>query len=137
MLLIKEGEIEKQRQRVTKLKQTVSWKITAPVRAMAKPFKRSSKQQKKMETQVKLLKTSGLFDEAWYLAEYSDVASEGADPVEHYLRHGAAEGRNPSSVFNTQFYLESNPDVAATGVNPLVHFVKFGRAEGRTVLNEA
>ena len=89
-----------------------------------------------MKTQVELLKTSGLFDEAWYLAEYTDVASEGADPVEHYLHHGAAERRNPSPVFNTQFYLESNPDVAATELNPLVHFVQYGKTEGRKASNQ-
>ncbi len=132
-LLNKDREIEKQRKRVTKLKQTVSWKITAPVRAMAKPFKRSRKEQKLTNEEVQLLKTSGLFDEEWYLAENEDVAKEGADPVEHFIHHGAAEGRNPSPTFNLRQYLEINPDVADAGINPLIHFVKFGRAEGRSV----
>ena len=133
-LLNKDREIEKQRKRVTKLKQTVSWKITAPVRAMAKPFKRSRKEQKLTNEEVKLLKTSGLFDEEWYLAENEDVAKEGVDPVEHFIYHGAAEGRNPSPVFDLHKYLEFNPDVAAAGINPLIHFAKFGREEGRRVI---
>ena len=58
-LLIKEGEIEKQRQRVTKLKQTVSWKITAPMRGIAKPFKRPSKEQKKTKDKSSFLKIPG------------------------------------------------------------------------------
>jgi chromosome segregation ATPase len=133
----KDGEIEKQRQRVTRLKQTVSWKVTAPLRVMAKPFNASIKEQKKAQKQIELLKSSGHFDAAWYLAENEDVAKMSADPVEHYISHGAAEGRNPSPAFNTQRYLEINPDVAETGINPLVHFVKYGMAEGRAVSNGA
>ena len=79
-----------------------------------------------------LLKGSGLFDEAWYLAEYGDVAQAGMDPVKHYLRYGAAEGRNPSPEFDTLFYLKANPDVADAQMNPLVHFIRFGQGEGRT-----
>jgi hypothetical protein len=80
---------------------------------------------------VKLLKRSGLFDEAWYLAQYPDVAKAGANPIEHYIVHGAEEGRNPSPTFDTRFYLNHYPDVAAAGFNPLVHYVMHGRGEGR------
>jgi hypothetical protein len=89
------------------------------------------KARKKVQKQVNLLKGSGLFDEAWYLATYKDVAGSGIDPVKHYLVHGAAEGRNPSPAFNTRAYLAANPDIIVAGMNPLVHFVKFGRSEGR------
>ena len=133
-LLVKDRVIESHRQRVTRLKQTVSWKITVPLRAVARPFRRSPKEQKQATEEIKLLKTSGLFDEAWYLSEYVDVAKEGFDPVEHFIRYGAAEGRNPSPMFNLRQYLEVNPDVAAAGMNPFIHFVKFGRAEGRSVV---
>jgi hypothetical protein len=132
-LLNKDREIERQRKRVTKLQQTVSWKITAPVRAMAKHFKRSRKEQKRTNEEVKLLKTSGLFDEEWYLAENEDVANEGFDPVEHFIHHGAAEGRNPSPMFDLRKYLEINPDVASAGMNPFVHFLKFRKIENRSV----
>ena len=40
-LLEKNEKIEMQCQRANRLKQTVSWKITTPLRAMAKPFKKS------------------------------------------------------------------------------------------------
>ena len=36
-----------------------------------------------------------LFDADWYLAQYEDVARSGLDPLAHYLKHGAAEGRDP------------------------------------------
>jgi hypothetical protein len=61
------------------------------------------------------------------------VAAAGVDPAEHYLRFGAAEGRNPSPKFDTVYYLESNPDVAAAGVNPLLHYIQFGISEGRQI----
>jgi O-antigen biosynthesis protein len=37
------------------------------------------------------------FDPDFYLAEYPDVAAAGVDPLDHYLRHGRAEGRLPRS----------------------------------------
>ncbi len=74
---------------------------------------------------------SGLFDVAYYLRRYPDVAAEGGDPLDHYLRHGGLEGRGPSALFSGKFYLEQNPDVRAAGVNPLVHYIMYGKAEGR------
>ncbi len=42
------------------------------------------------------LRQSGLFDEEWYLAKYRDVADSGMDPLFHYIRYGAEEGRYPN-----------------------------------------
>jgi chromosome segregation ATPase len=39
------------------------------------------------------LRSRGLFDGERYLQIYPDVAAERMDPLEHYLRHGMAEGR--------------------------------------------
>jgi glycosyltransferase involved in cell wall biosynthesis len=38
---------------------------------------------------------SPLFDTSYYLEHNRDVASSGMNPLEHYLRHGSAEGRRP------------------------------------------
>ena len=81
--------------------------------------------------EMRLIAASGLFDRDWYLAQNPDVATAGVNPLRHYLRRGALEGRDPSPFFNTSYYLEANPDVAAAHINPLVHFVKYGVAEGR------
>jgi hypothetical protein len=86
---------------------------------------------KALNEQISLVRKSGMFDEPWYLAEYPDVALERINPIQHYLLHGAKEGRTPSPAFNTQFYLESNPDVAASGANPLVHYILAGLKQGR------
>ena len=84
-----------------------------------------------LTAQAEAVRASGLFDEVWYLRTYPDVARSGLDSVQHYLRFGAAEGRNPSALFDTQWYLDSYPDVAEARLNPLVHYIQSGRSEGR------
>ena len=71
------------------------------------------------------------FDEVYYRYWYRDVAGFGDSPLQHYLRHGWKEGRDPSAGFSTDGYLEANADVRASGGNPLVHFLDHGLAEGR------
>jgi uncharacterized phage infection (PIP) family protein YhgE len=75
-----------------------------------------------------ILSESGLIDAEWYLRNYPDVAEA---PVDHFIRVGAREGRDPNPLFSTKAYLKLNPDVAISGMNPLVHFVRYGAAEGR------
>jgi hypothetical protein len=53
---------------------------------------------------VAMIRDSGLFDEAWYLAAYPDAAEAGLDPIEHYLTIGAPKGYNPNPLFDTGFY---------------------------------
>jgi 2-polyprenyl-3-methyl-5-hydroxy-6-metoxy-1,4-benzoquinol methylase len=72
-----------------------------------------------------------LFDTAYYLRTYPDVAAAGIDPYEHYLQFGAAEGRDPQALFDTSYYRERYPDVAASGLNALQHYAQVGAAEGR------
>ena len=72
------------------------------------------------------IRNSGLFDADWYLAVYPDVAAAGLDPIAHYLKHGAAEGRNPGPRFDTIWYLSENPQAQAMGLNPLVHYIDYG-----------
>ena len=74
---------------------------------------------------------AALFDPAWYLAQYPDVAAAGVNPFVHYMTAGWREGRDPSALFHTAYYLNQNPDVAAAGINPLAHFATNGWTEGR------
>ena len=75
-----------------------------------------------------------LFDPAFYLRKYPDVAAAGVNPLCHYLKHGAAELRQPHPLFDPGFYLDRNPDIRRAGVNPLVHYVRHGAAEDRKPL---
>jgi O-antigen biosynthesis protein len=80
-----------------------------------------------------LLSKSELFDPAFYLDQYRDVAAARADPIRHYLKFGAREGRRPHYAFDGDWYLRKNPDVRREGWNPLVHYLRRGAAEGRRV----
>ncbi|MDQ2078318.1 hypothetical protein [Marinimicrobium sp. ABcell2] len=107
---------------------SASWKLTKPLRAAAKPFSGNKQSAKKLAV---LIEQSPYFDANWYLKQYKDVAGSKWNPAEHYIMHGAEEGRDPSPLFSTRKYLEAYVDVAETGTNPLVHFVKHGESEGR------
>jgi GR25 family glycosyltransferase involved in LPS biosynthesis len=48
---------------------------------------------REMSEQARELRASGAFDADYYLRAYPDVAASGRVPLEHYLRHGRAEGR--------------------------------------------
>ena len=72
-----------------------------------------------------------LFDSDWYLRQHEDVARARLDPVQHYLDHGAGEGRNPNAFFDTRRYLAANPDVRTSPLNPFLHFILYGFREGR------
>jgi len=83
-----------------------------------------------LETEIRVIRESGLFDEAYYRANNPKLAPS-VDPVRHFLERGAGEGRQPNRMFDPAFYLGQNPDVAQSGDNPLVHFIHRGAAEGR------
>ena len=72
------------------------------------------------------------FDEEWYLSHSPDVAASGMSPFQHYLRHGAKEGRSPHPLFDAAWYLEQNPEVAEAGMSPLEHYLRHGFKEGLT-----
>lgn len=83
--------------------------------------------------QIRAIRQCGLFDAAWYLGRYPDVQAAGADPAEHFLRFGMAEGRDPGPGFATAHYLRLYPDVKAAGLNPLVHYLTAGWEERRSI----
>jgi hypothetical protein len=86
-----------------------------------------------LERCTELLEKSVFFDAAWYLERYPDVAETQALPQLHYLRYGAAEGRDPGPLFSTSRYLVLHPDVALSKVNPLIHYITHGIKERRVI----
>ena len=121
-------------QRVQQLEASSSWRLTRPLRRLANPFSFLRKKRLRRE-QISFLSASGRFDNSWYLEKYSDVRDSKMNPIEHYVRHGAAEGRNPSPDFDTKFYLETYADVQTSGLDPFTHFLRHGEAEGRRTKN--
>lgn len=90
-----------------------------------------TKEQRQLKEDIRQIAESGMFDVEFYLRRYPDVAAAGLDPIEHYVRYGAIEGRFPRDEFDSLGYLKNNPDVAGVGMNPFRHYVQFGRHEGR------
>ncbi len=82
------------------------------------------------ETPSESLSTSDapdLFAAQWYLQRYPDVRAAGIDPWQHYLHHGAAEGRDPGPNFNTAHYLAQSAQARNSGLPALLHYQQIGR----------
>lgn len=100
---------------LAKLRNSVSWRITLPVRAVARALVRARawiimtllRARRLFHTKradIRLIRHSGLFDADYYLRQYPEVARSGMDPVVHYLEIGAMQGKNPSPYFDTVYY---------------------------------
>ena len=98
-----------------------------------------------------------LFDPEFYLDRNEDVRNDGVDPLEHYRKWGATEGRMPvadvqpdelhplvrdlhrldltdikATTFDCDIYRRLNPDLAPLGDEALAaHYERHGRAESR------
>ncbi|SKB06457.1 hypothetical protein [Aeromicrobium choanae] len=70
------------------------------------------------------LRASALFDGPWYLRVYPAVVATGMSPALHYLRYGAAEGKDPGPEFSTKHYLARHPLVARRKGNPLLNHLR-------------
>jgi hypothetical protein len=119
-----ERDIERHEQEAAALLSSTSWRLSAPWRA----YRRMVSRLRRLLSGKKM---NPLFDREWYLRQYPDVRAGEMDPYQHYLRHGAAEGRDPNPLFDTSWYLKQNPSVNDSGENPLVHFYSVGAKEGR------
>ena len=150
-----ETELGKLRKELARTLASTSWRVTVPLRATGDAVKRArvprlaapaalralgeiesvarARRWLERARAERLVRRSQLFDPAWYLAEYPDVASSGLDPLRHFLSRGRREGRNPSAAFDTADYMKRYPDVARAGMNPLVHYLRRGRREGREI----
>jgi hypothetical protein len=91
---------------------------------------------------IQLLMSTLDVDEAWYLAQYGDVAdavSGGVIPSakQHFIDNGYFEGRLPFSVtVDERWYQKEYPDVAdsiriGTEASAQAHFIRTGYKEGR------
>jgi hypothetical protein len=69
-----------------------------------------------------------VFDPEFYLARNPDVRQAGVNPLLHYERHGAAEGRKPHPLFDPVYYRANCVTKPESGENPLMHFLDCGAA---------
>jgi glycosyltransferase involved in cell wall biosynthesis len=105
--------------------------LSVSARHLERKLKRKWRRKYRLGTQYLAIKYSGLFDHTYYGTAYPDVREKGRDPIWHYVKNGAAEGRDPSPTFSTIYYLRRYADVARSGQNPLAHYVLHGFNEGR------
>ncbi|HHQ4709830.1 TPA: glycosyltransferase, partial [Aeromonas veronii] len=85
----------------------------------------------RIETEIKDIIKSGLFDAEYYLSMYPDIKLVSEDCIRHYCEIGWHQGLNPSDDFDTNTYLESYGDIKNAGLNPFWHYVVAGRKESR------
>ena len=72
--------------------------------------------------QIALVDIAAEFDRDFYLASYPDIAAAGVDPLQHFMKTGWKERRDPAASFSTGFYLEilSVGGVGACGIQGAV-----------------
>ena len=71
-----------------------------------------------------------LFDRAWYLKSYPDVAQSGFDPFLHYVASGDRDGRWPGPWFDPLWYRMRNVDARGPDGAPLAHYLGEGAVQG-------
>ncbi len=76
--------------------------------------------------QIEFIKKSNLFDEKWYLDNNPDVKDNKKNAVEHYVKFGWKEGRNPNPNFDGNKYLKKYPELKDKNWCPLFHLIKDG-----------
>jgi hypothetical protein len=75
---------------------------------------------------LSVIQESGLFDEEWYYKNHPDVAATKISGVAHYIKHGAAEGRNPTKFFDTNRYRKLKTASIPPWQNPFAHYILHG-----------
>jgi glycosyltransferase involved in cell wall biosynthesis len=83
------------------------------------------------QSELNLLRESGLFQADYMLARSPALAASTLDPLEYFCRQGWRRGDWPNPYFDPAFYLATNPDVAQAHINPLLHYAAHGDREGR------
>ena len=96
------ARVEAERHKTAQLRRNADDQATEANQAVARLLDEHGRQflwsRTRLRRRLKLVKRSGLFDAAWYLGHYSDVASSGIDPLRHYVECGAREGRAPNAA---------------------------------------
>lgn len=79
--------VHDQRQKLLKIIESRSWKLTQPLRRLGSLWRH--------EPAADIVADADEFDAAWYLVQYPDVAASNIDAYAHYVANGKKEGRLP------------------------------------------
>jgi O-antigen biosynthesis protein len=66
------------------------------------------------------------FSSDYYLETNHDVRDAGQNPLEHFVKYGWKEGRNPNPDFDIAFYVKEILRMEKPKINPLVHWITTG-----------
>ncbi len=99
------------------------------------------KKQKKEELK-KLILDSGDFIENFYKNRYKDIENTKLTSIEHFIKYGLTENRDPNEDFDSRFYQEYYQDIQNSEkinilnigemrMNPFLHYIHYGKEEGR------
>jgi glycosyltransferase involved in cell wall biosynthesis len=82
------------------------------------------------DPQIATILRCGLFDANYYTSKYRDVSAIGADPLQHYIESGDAEGRWPNAFFDPTFYRKQFERQGLWPFTTLYHYAVTGEAAG-------
>lgn len=85
--------------------------------------------QGSLREDMQCIRASGLFDVDYYLRTNPDVKKHGMDPLLHFVRHGAKEGRQPNAWFSPRRY-RATCQAESDGTNPLIHYLQHPQQRG-------
>ena len=86
--------------------------------------RRASRRERLQLADAALIRAHELFDAGWYIASHPELAATGADPVLHYVVHGAAAGAAPGPYFDAALHGGGATPPAA---NPLAQAIRSGQ----------
>ena len=73
-----------------------------------------------------LISESGIFDEQYYLQNYSEQIPAVGDLLMYWIESGSKLNHNPNALFNTEWYLKIHNSGQSISINPLVHYLTIG-----------
>jgi GT2 family glycosyltransferase len=76
----------------------------------------------RIRKEMDAIRDSGLFDANYYLDRNPDVHAKGMDPLRHFVRFGAREGRLPNPWFSIAAY-RAACQAQDDPTNPLTHYI--------------
>lgn len=71
---------------------------------------------------------SEIFDASFYLKKNKDVRDKNVDALDHFVKNGDSEGRDPNLLFDTKYYKERY--LKEGNANGLYHYIVSGALEG-------